>query len=125
MTNGNINQFLKTKPKANRMFFVRIITLISSRVELRNSLQLVDVANGLEYLHSVDLVHGDLKGVSFASLAGQAVITDCPIGKCLNQFRSARNVSRLWSYFNHIQPWRELCRNDLCHDERNSPLDGS
>jgi len=32
------------------------------------SMQLVDVANGLHYLHLCDVIHGDLKGVNASSL---------------------------------------------------------
>ncbi|KZT10273.1 uncharacterized protein LAESUDRAFT_747675 [Laetiporus sulphureus 93-53] len=46
MPNGNVNAFLKKRPNANRL-------------EL-----LVDVAKGLEYLHTHGLFHGDLKGAN-------------------------------------------------------------
>ncbi|KAL0956192.1 hypothetical protein HGRIS_002350 [Hohenbuehelia grisea] len=48
MTNGNIVNYLRFNPEANRL-------------EL-----LVDVANGLRYLHSIGLLHGDLKGVTYS-----------------------------------------------------------
>ena len=38
-------------------------------------MQLADATTGLEYMHSLDMAHGDLKGVqSFQLLAAQAFI---------------------------------------------------
>ncbi|KAG8939161.1 hypothetical protein FRC03_006515, partial [Tulasnella sp. 419] len=42
--NGNVVEYLKKNPKANRPHL------------------LLDVANGIHYLHSLPLVHGDIKG---------------------------------------------------------------
>ena len=66
MPNGNINQFTKTHPEANRPRLVRppFATLLPSFQQLK-SLQLEGVTKGLIYLHSNGMVHGDLKGVSF------------------------------------------------------------
>ena len=41
--------------------------VVSSRWAVSISRQLVDVANGLDYLHSYGVIHGDLKGVSIHS----------------------------------------------------------
>ncbi|KAI0929526.1 hypothetical protein AcW1_010014 [Taiwanofungus camphoratus] len=46
MTHGNIRDYLKRNPDANRPNLI------------------IDVATGLEYLHSMRVVHGDLKGVN-------------------------------------------------------------
>ncbi|CCM05082.1 uncharacterized protein FIBRA_07289 [Fibroporia radiculosa] len=46
MANGNIKEYLKKNPGENR---IRL---------------LLDVAKGLQYLHSRDVVHGDLKGLN-------------------------------------------------------------
>jgi len=46
MDNGNINEFIKRHPGVNR-------------IEL-----LVDVTNGLKYMHDLHVVHGDLKGAN-------------------------------------------------------------
>jgi serine/threonine protein kinase len=64
MENGNINEFIKMHPDANRAqlvsrhFRFEIYDRYAERVP-----ELVDVALGLQYLHSFNFVHGDLKGV--------------------------------------------------------------
>ena len=62
MDNGNINEFIRKHEEVNRA------QLVSSRVFLCDYRydwfqKMVDVAHGLEYLHGLRIVHGDLKGV--------------------------------------------------------------
>ena len=62
MDNGNINDFVKNHKEVNR------IQLVSSHVcvykdRYDRSPKLIDAARGLEYLHSLNVAHGDLKGV--------------------------------------------------------------
>jgi len=67
MVNGNINDFVKANPGANRVGLVGFPSKVSSS-SLRNNrptLQLVGVAKGLIYVHNRGMVHGDLKGVRF------------------------------------------------------------
>ncbi|KAJ3560674.1 hypothetical protein NP233_g10682 [Leucocoprinus birnbaumii] len=64
MENGNIRAYLDKNPQSNR------ITLIQ------------DVANGLQYLHSESIVHGDLKGVNvLVNGLERACITDFGLSK--------------------------------------------
>jgi len=59
MGKGNIRNFLKNCGEVNRAQL------------------LVDVAHGLEYLHSLDVVHGDLKGANILiNRDGRACLTD-------------------------------------------------
>ena len=69
MPYGNINQFVKAHPDVDRPKLVRppFATLLPSFRQLK-ILQLAGVAKGLIYLHGSEIVHGDLKGVSFRSL---------------------------------------------------------
>jgi hypothetical protein len=39
-------------------------------------MQLVDAATGLEYMHSLTIVHGDLKGVRFFNLLDAQMFTE-------------------------------------------------
>ena len=62
MHRGNINEFIRKHKEVNRA------QLVSYRVLPRDHWcdwfqKLVDVAHGLEYLHGLRIVHGDLKGV--------------------------------------------------------------
>ncbi|OSX65544.1 hypothetical protein POSPLADRAFT_1125619, partial [Postia placenta MAD-698-R-SB12] len=59
MPNGTIMTYVRTNPTVNRRQLV------------------MDVAMGLEYLHSVDMVHGDLKGANIMiNEAGNACLSD-------------------------------------------------
>jgi serine/threonine protein kinase len=61
MTGGELLEYICAYPSADRLSLVS-----SGGVLLENTLtpcQLSDVADGLVYLHSHGIVHGDLKGV--------------------------------------------------------------
>ena len=66
MTNGNIVDYIRSK-RANRLCLVRL-PFSPQRPNYRLYSQLRDVANGLQHLHGLGIVHGDLKGVNFVSL---------------------------------------------------------
>ena len=72
MVNGNINDFVKAHPDANRLELVGIslslIVPVSSSLTIGWLIQLEGVARGLIYIHSQEMVHGDLKGVRFRRL---------------------------------------------------------
>jgi len=65
MENGNINEFIKKNQHRNRTELVSRLLISVGRWLIR--VQLVGAVNGLVYMHSLHLVHGDLKGVSFFS----------------------------------------------------------
>ena len=66
---GNITQYLDSHPGASRPSLVSSIPVTTAikisthPVFLAHDAQLLDVAKGLEYLHGLDIAHGDLKGV--------------------------------------------------------------
>ena len=62
MDNSNINDFIRKHADVNRAQLVRC-PVLSRRSVVDRFLQLVDVAQGLEYLHGLNFIHGDLKGV--------------------------------------------------------------
>ena len=65
MPNGTLTEYVKAKPHANRISLVRIPPTVVHLSKL-NLFKLLDVAEGLNYLHTCHTVHGDLKGVSLA-----------------------------------------------------------
>jgi len=64
LANGNARDYLVAHPKGNRLHIVRIqhpylpFDLFQTLLD-----QLHDIATGLDYLHSQQIVHGDLKAV--------------------------------------------------------------
>ena len=75
MDHGNINEFAKRQKGVNP---VQLASpgFIPHECENRSPIiQLVDATNGLEYMHSLDMVHGDLKGVRFFHLLEVWVLT--------------------------------------------------
>ena len=62
MDQGNINEFVKKFEGVNR---VQLVSpgFIAPGNRCDCAIELVDAATGFEYMHSVNMVHGDLKGV--------------------------------------------------------------
>ena len=66
MSNGNINQFVKAHQDVNRFELVSSwfkLPLLYPLLPIGWFSQLVDVAEGLVFMHGQGMVHGDLKGV--------------------------------------------------------------
>ena len=62
--NGNITQYLESNPDASRVKLVIGFLYTSHSLFLIINPKLLQVAKGLRYLHSIDIVHGNLRGVS-------------------------------------------------------------
>ena len=61
MPGGDLIEYISKNPSADRLGLVSVLPL---HLNLRSSrLKLSDVAEGLQFLHSCNVVHGDLKGV--------------------------------------------------------------
>ena len=75
MSGGNLTAYIKSNPRVDR------VSLVSpSDPPLKHGLtfqQLVGVAEGLNYLHRCDVVHGDLKGVSALPLPNPGLAYRC------------------------------------------------
>jgi serine/threonine protein kinase len=62
MSGGTLTVFLREHPDWERSFLVRHCDITWGRSELRLS-QVIDILQGLGFMHSLDVVHGDLKPV--------------------------------------------------------------
>ena len=58
---GNLTEYIKNHPGADQLGLVGILPASDDWV--LTICKLSGIANGLEYLHSNDVVHGNLKGV--------------------------------------------------------------
>ena len=63
MKNGNVRQYLKLHPTYDRLKLVRDSMWMAIRYILRTCVQLHQVSLGIVYLHSLNVVHGDIKAV--------------------------------------------------------------
>ena len=71
MENGEIAEYVRKNPDVDRVDLVSgFVSIIIISFE-RQILQLWDVADGLHYLHSCNVIHGSLKGVSNLVLYSQ------------------------------------------------------
>ena len=62
MPNGTLTQYLGKNPGVNRVDLVSF-PLVTTTLLVLFSSKLLDVAEGLAYLHAKHAAHGDLKGV--------------------------------------------------------------
>lgn len=61
MPGGDLPTYIANHPNVDRVSLVGTPSTLLSQALI--ALQLTDVAEGLNYLHSCDVIHGDLKGV--------------------------------------------------------------
>lgn len=71
IANGNVRRFLTENPSATRLPIVSLSTC-SFRHEIYIIGKIQGTADGLAYLHSQSVIHGDLKGVC-TSLAPELI----------------------------------------------------
>lgn len=76
MENGNIVDFLKRVPDANRTWLVRATVRVYVQGDINYVDQVREIAQGLEYLHTMEpvVVHGDLKGVRHLYISPSSTI---------------------------------------------------
>ena len=77
MENGEITEYVRKNPDVDRVDLVSgFVSIITTSFERQIS-QLWDVADGLHYLHSCNVIHGSLKGVSHLILHSQLLSVRC------------------------------------------------
>ena len=65
MPNGDVTQYAKSNPTANRMRLVGPFIVFCNPFNLlTNDFQFSEATSGVVYLHELKVVHGDLKAVS-------------------------------------------------------------
>ena len=75
MPNGTLTQYLGKNPGVNRVDLVGF-PLVTTTLLVPFSSKLLDVAEGLAYLHAKHATHGDLKGVRAYSHPHSSVPTN-------------------------------------------------
>jgi len=63
--NGHVHQYLSRNPDADRVLLVKNIHIFNVIADSRISTKVLDVTEGIRYLHKEGVIHGDLKGVSY------------------------------------------------------------
>jgi serine/threonine protein kinase len=65
MRNGNSRDYLQQHPNSDRLQIVCIFNIHAFALAQCDNLQLHGISLGLVHLHSLQIVHGDLKAVRF------------------------------------------------------------
>ena len=88
--NGNIIQYITSHPEVSRLSLVCPLLLpycqlgtLTNFICIAPDEQLVEVAKGLEYLHSLSIPHGRLKGVSSLSDSCSIPISFLSVFNCV------------------------------------------
>ncbi|KAG9105265.1 hypothetical protein FRC07_009442, partial [Ceratobasidium sp. 392] len=78
MENGNLPSYLSRNPDADRCKIVRSVSHLAQIIHESSFFeQSTQICEGLAYLHSCDIVHGDLKGLNvLISDSGTPMLTD-------------------------------------------------
>lgn len=58
-----MHRYIKYNPEVDRIHIVQLFSMVRSRNFTDEFIQGVGAARGLEYLHSLNVIYGDLKGV--------------------------------------------------------------
>ena len=82
MPGGNITEYLRSNPEANRLRLVSLAIDSTFILIPLNSLQLSEVASGVAYIHKLGIAHGDLKGVRCQVLHGPFAPLTVLAGEC-------------------------------------------
>ena len=67
MPDGTLTEYLSNSPNADRIHLVSLSPAVTVLWLIEVFPELSDVAEGLNFLHSNYMTHGDLKGVSVLS----------------------------------------------------------
>ena len=69
MPNGTLTEYLGKDPNADRTRLVSLSSALTVPRLIKVFLELLDVVEGLNFLHANYMTHGDLKGVCIFSLS--------------------------------------------------------
>jgi serine/threonine protein kinase len=79
MPGGELREYVKLNRDANPIRLVSPFLPISTKIS--PPLQLLGIAEGLAYLHSCNVIHGDLKGVCVTSHPGTLLLSELNTAK--------------------------------------------
>lgn len=84
MEKGNLREYLGEHPSTPWSPLVSVVEQVQTKgifQKIHSAFQVLDIIDGLQYLHALDIIHGDLKAVRpFVPSRGQRFIRT--LGKC-------------------------------------------
>jgi len=105
MPNGTLLEFVRENPDVKRISLVQSFPGIALDRE-RDLSKLLDVAEGLDYLHANHITHGNLKGVGVFLESFWASSLTLGLGQYSRRSRPPRSFDEFRARFN--RSWREL-----------------